>query len=596
MRFQTKLTIIYAIFAVAAAAVIGIGYYEYSVRHYEINEEKNMQVIADQLVVQVEDMLEPMELTMNYILSNEEILSGIRLLANAEKRDSPKRYVESAKTDIRKGITTDYISNNFYRVIVFNRTGDIISTFDAGDKLVKDVADFGEMPWLSEADATKGKPVIVAEHSDTWGVKSAPLVFSMIKAVQGSNMGYIEIQKKTSDFEYQLQVPKEEVAYAVFANGDELLFTSSEGNEELLLDIMGRDGDGVQIYETDKSHGQFLTAKGRSDAFDISVLAFEDTGVLKQENSYIRTMTLLIFFVFLTLSMIFVNVSARYLTKPLRKLQTVMENTRLENLGDKITIDSGNGEIEALTSAYQRVLEYLEKSMVKEKRMSILHIQAQFDLLQSQVNPHFLYNVLNVISARGMNSGDEIVCEMCTSLADMLRYSTNTKLRYTVIEDELAYLEKYFYLLKARFKHKIEFEIQVEEEVRKQFIPKLAIQQLVENSVSHGFENVTETMKIQIHGYCRENRWYVEISDNGQGFQEEKLAQLRKELAGSRKKLLDEHALVEMEIGGLGILNTYVRLLLLYNGEGDMELKNGDKGARVTISADINRGDERCLK
>lgn len=596
MRFQTKLTIIYAIFAVAAAAVIGIGYYEYSVRHYEINEEKNMQVIADQLVVQVEDMLEPMELTMNYILSNEEILSGIRLLANAEKRDSPKRYVESAKTDIRKGITTDYISNNFYRVIVFNRTGDIISTFDAGEKLVKDVADFGEMPWLSEADATKGKPVIVSEHSDTWGVKSAPLVFSMIKAVQGSNMGYIEIQKKTSDFQYQLQVPKEEVAYAVFANGDELLFTSSEGNEELLLDIMGRDGDGVQIYETDKSHGQFLTAKGRSDAFDISVLAFEDTGILKQENSYIRTMTLLIFFVFLTLSMIFVNVSARYLTKPLRKLQTVMENTRLENLGDKITIDSGNGEIEALTSAYQRVLEYLEKSMVKEKRMSILHIQAQFDLLQSQVNPHFLYNVLNVISARGMNSGDEIVCEMCTSLADMLRYSTNTKLRYTVIEDELAYLEKYFYLLKARFKHKIEFEIKVEEEVRKQFIPKLAIQQLVENSVSHGFENVTETMKIQIHGYCRENRWYVEISDNGQGFQEEKLAQLRKELAGSRKKLLDEHALVEMEIGGLGILNTYVRLLLLYNGEGDMELKNGDKGAWVTISADINRGDERCLK
>lgn len=555
-----------------------------------------MQVIADQLVVQVEDMLEPMKLTMNYILSNEEILSGIRLLANAEKRDSPRRYVESAKTDIRKGITTDYISNNFYRVIVFNRTGDIISTFDAGEKLVKDMADFGEMPWLSEADAAKGKPVIVAEHSDTWGVKSAPLVFSMIKAVQGSNMGYIEIQKKTSDFEYQLQVPKEEVAYAVFTNGNELLFTSSEGNEELLLDIMGRDGDGVQIYKADNSHGQVLTAKGRSDAFDISVLAFEYTGILKQENSYIRTMTLLIFFVFLTLSMIFVNVSARYLTKPLRKLQTVMENTRLENLGDKITIDSGNGEIEALTSAYQRVLEYLEKSMVKEKRMSILHIQAQFDLLQSQVNPHFLYNVLNVISARGMNSGDEIVCEMCTSLADMLRYSTNTKLRYTVIEDELAYLEKYFYLLKARFKHKIEFEINVEEEVRKQFIPKLAIQQLVENSVSHGFENVTETMKIQIHGYYRENRWYVEISDNGQGFQEEKLAQLHKELADSRKKLLDEHALVEMEIGGLGILNTYVRLLLLYNGEGDMELKNGDKGARVTISADINRGDERCLK
>lgn len=590
MRFQTKLTIIYAIFAVAAAAVIGIGYYEYSVRHYEINEEKNMQVIADQLVVQVEDMLEPMELTMNYILSNEEILSGIRLLANAEKRDSPRRYVEGAKTDIRKGITTDYISNNFYRVIVFNRTGDIISTFDAGEKLVKDVADFGKMPWLSEADAAKGKPVIVAEHSDTWGVKSAPLVFSMIKAVQGSNMGYIEIQKKTSDFQYQLQVPKEEVACAVFTNGNELLFTSSEGNKELLLDIMGRDGDGVQIYETDKSHGQVLTAKGRSDAFDISVLAFEDTGILKQENSYIRTMTLLIFFVFLTLSMIFVNLSACYLTKPLRKLQTVMENTRLENLGDKITIDSGNGEIEALTSAYQRVLEYLEKSMVKEKRMSILHIQAQFDLLQSQVNPHFLYNVLNVISARGMNSGDEIVCEMCTSLADMLRYSTNTKLRYTVIEDELAYLEKYFYLLKARFKHKIEFEINVEEEVRKQFIPKLAIQQLVENSVSHGFENVTETMKIQIHGYCRENRWYVEISDNGQGFQEEKLAQLQRELADSRKKLLDEHALIEMEIGGLGILNTYVRLLLLYNGEGDMELKNGDKGARVTISADINRG------
>ncbi len=185
------------------------------------------------------------------------------------------------------------------------------------------------------------------------------------------------------------------------------------------------------------------------------------------EKGYVSIIlfTILIVGCFFIISMAFVIIISRRLTKPIHELRTFMEHTQIENMDKTFRLEMPNDEIEALNKSYQNVLKRLQEAIVKEKRMAILQLQAQFDSLQAQVNPHFLYNVLNVISNRGIISGDETICEICGSLAAMLRYSTNTKERYATICEELNYLEQYFYLLKSRYQHKISFKIQVEEEI-----------------------------------------------------------------------------------------------------------------------------------
>ena len=274
---------------------------------------------------------------------------------------------------------------------------------------------------------------------------------------------------------------------------------------------------------------------------------------------------------------------ASKLSRPLTVLKDQMENTGLENLDAELAVPDTDDEVQAVGIAYQNLMHRLNESIVKEKRMSLLQLQAQFDTLQAQVNPHFLYNVLNVISSRGIMDGDEEICEICGCLAAMLRYSTNTKERYATVEKELEYLERYIFLLKSRYEHRLEVEVECEESVKHEQLPKIVLQQLVENSIQHGYNNSKNIMKIHVHGWRDETGWYFEVRDNGQGTTEEVREELNEKMRKIRKKIMSKGSSIEMEIGGMGLANTYARMFLLYNGRAVFRIRNLEEGLSVII-------------
>jgi two-component system, sensor histidine kinase YesM len=590
MRFKTKIILMYAVFMVVIALILGLGFYKYSEGQYEKTEEKNLEVSANQLVVQMNELLNTMELTMNYILSDPGVLSSIKMLAKTPYKDVAFRYIEEAKLNISTGINTDFIIKHFYRTIFFNKTGIVISTNSTKNEIIKTKTnvDCSSMPWLTKADQEKGKPILVNNHEDTWGIKGKVQIFSLLKAVQGSNMGYIEVQRRVKDLADELQLSKDGLEFMIFVNDNELLYTNTKNTDlKQYKALISKAGTFVKEVKTVNSEEQ-LVAKGHSDSYAFNLLVIENKKIIKDESAFITTITFGIATAFFVISMFFVMISSQFLTNPIRQLRKIMERTKLENIGEEVSLDTPDDEIEALSITYQNVLERLHKSIIKEKKMSLLQIQAQFDSLQAQVNPHFLYNVLNVIAARGMSTGDEKICEMCGSLAMMLRYSTNNKNRYATIEEELQYLDQYFYLLKSRFEHKIEFSVEVGNNIRKQVIPKIVLQQIVENCINHGFVNSTEQMQIRIQGWEEESHWYIKIHDNGQGFGEETLAEINHKLKITRERLLKEGSNMELEIGGMGLINTYARLLLLYNDELIFKMQNVSDGAEVIIGANLS--------
>jgi len=582
MRFQVKMIIGYAILMLALALIIGLGHHNYTVNQYEKAEVTNMQVVADQLVMQVEERISRMELATEYILSDPRILEGIHILGMDDDGIS-RAYINEAKSAIQSGIGTYYITNNFYRAIWFNRSGEVFSTYNYVAKKAKSVPEFEKMPYLEEADLRNGKPVLVSAHEDNWGgLPANPQVFSLAKAVQGNNRGYIEIQYLVSEFG-ELPLPKEGISYVILVNNQELLYSNWKKDITVLSPILKAEEQSI-VQKMEQENGeQILVAKTISKKYPIVILAMEDMKELRQYSAYTAPMTFAIALAFFVVSMIFVIILSHILTKPLHRLKMVMENTELENLNQAVALNTPDDEFQALSVSYQRLLRRLQESMVKEKRLSTLQLQAQFDSLQAQVNPHFLYNVLNIISARGMGSGDERICEMCGSLASMLRYSTNNKERYATLEQEMEYLEQYFYLLKARYDYKIEFKVSVEESIKKEIVPKVALQQIVENCINHGFEHSIGQMCVEITGWRDEDGWYIKIHDNGQGFKKEVLSRLEQEMDKTRQQIFEGRRNMEMEIGGMGLLNTYARLRLLYDEKLVFMMKNGNEGAEVIV-------------
>lgn len=547
-----------------------------------------MEITAEKLSRSMDEMLDGMDFVFSYILSDSEILDAIATLSVEQNSKFEEIYFSEAANTIRSKLTIDFILKNYYRVIVFNDNGSII----AGSNLYSDSIDYNtdisDFTWYSEIRDTKGKSVIVGAHIDSWNNNSKTEVISLIKEVQGNTNGYIEIQKVISDLERVLQLADLGLEIMIISDEQEVLYANLPEETHYFYINNSNIMPGINELVNDTLGKKEIVACANSSEWGFNILLIQKVEEIDKSLEFIMSSTLLITFVFFTISVICVIVIASYLTIPLNRLIKAMNETDVENIEEEIYSDGSNvDEIMKLYKAYIDLLKRLNNSIKNEKQLSYLQLRAQFDLLQAQVNPHFIYNTLNVISAKGVIHDIEI-CNICNSLGKMLRYSTNTKIRYASISEELEYLEEYFYLLKSRYRHRLLYSIEVDDKLKHQLVPKISIQQLVENSISHGYDNIGGTMKIEIYGWTDCDRWYLKIKDNGEGFKQKKLEEIYAQLDNVRRCLLGNLEGLEMQIGGMGLLNTYARLLLVYGEDITFEIYNSENGAEVIIGAEMN--------
>lgn len=157
---------------------------------------------------------------------------------------------------------------------------------------------------------------------------------------------------------------------------------------------------------------------------------------------------------------------------------------------------TGDPEIHELELTFNNLMLKQRESTLNEIAMREGTLQAQLSALQMQINPHFVYNTLNIISAKSMESGNYDVIEICDQFAQMLRYSTDTRSRTATMAEELENARYYLMLSKARYEDNLEFTIDVPENLTSLTVPKLTLQPLVENALSHGFNGANALRKL----------------------------------------------------------------------------------------------------
>ena len=589
MHFRTKITITYSVLILLLAFILGIAYNDHNIKLYEKNEYANLEMMTEKISQQFEENVKPMEFITEYILSDIEVLDALVTLASADPASQlSSTYIKKAKEKIRLKLNSYYITKNFYRVLVYNSMGNVVANDDYSDKLTDKTIKPEDLKWISQVNHQKGKPILIGVHKDDWSVKSKGNVYSIVKEIQGMSMGYIEVQRQAAELENIFSTAKDKVEVVAIKSGKEILYSSlklNKGNQDFYISVAESTPKGTYEYENPVTHETEVISSLYSDVTKVTVLLIENKKVITESLSEITPMTIFITACLLFVSLTYIVIVSGLLTKPMRQLRNQMERTEIETLEDKIVYDQSNDEIVALSNAYQLMLKRLNEAIIKERKRSLVQMQAQYDSLQAQVNPHFLYNVLNTISYRGVKNNDEVICDMCYNLAAMLRYSTNNKERQSTISDEIDYLERYFYLLKKRYEHMLEYTINIDEKMKGQVIPKIALQQIVENSITHGFINSEEIMVIQVTGWEENGWWYVTVTDNGQGLSDSVAKKLEKRMADTKDLLINGEHNVELEIGGMGLVNTYGRLLLLYGNDLIFTFSSDGDGTRVMIGA-----------
>lgn len=586
MKFRTKLILGFSIVIFFISAILGIVCYNYNSRRLSEKSAQSLKFYSRQTAANVDFTIDSMKHVTDYILSDSDMLNAMKTLPKYYGSSDSNKNIEhnDLLETLNSGISMYYINSNFYRVIIFNEFGDVASSTNMGSKLTNKARNVSNIEWLDLAEKQHGKPILVAPHMDGWGIRTSEEVFSLARKVQGGDFGYIEVQYATEKLEDIFEIPDSDIRVVAFLSSGEILYQSEGLNSDLVHYIKRHpkvtEMDSITVSSDTRIWG---SASKVSDTYGIRVVALEEkTEILTgMKEAFVIALGMAIGCFVISMGVV-IFIASR-LSRPLTLLKDQMENTGIENLDAELMVPNTDDEVQAVGVAYQNLMRRLNESIVKEKRMSLLQLQAQFDTLQAQVNPHFLYNVLNVISSRGIMDGDEEICEICGCLAAMLRYSTNTKERYATVEKELEYLDRYLFLLKSRYEYRLEVKVDCEESVKQEQLPKIVLQQLVENSIQHGYNNSKNIMKIQVHGWRDENGWYFEVRDNGQGTTEEIQKQLEEKMDAIRKRIMSRGSSIEMEIGGMGLANTYARMFLLYNGRAVFHIRNLEEGLSVII-------------
>lgn len=264
-------------------------------------------------------------------------------------------------------------------------------------------------------------------------------------------------------------------------------------------------------------------------------------------------------------------VSAR-ISKPLRRLNDSVKEWEAGNMNPDIYI-GGSMEVEhlgkTLRSTVAQIRQLMDDIVVEqeEKRKS------ELDALQSQTNPHFLYNTLDSIvwMITGERYDDAVF--MITQLASLFRISLSKGKTVIKIEDEVKHARNYMNIQKIRYKNSFEVDFQIEEDILDGCIVKLVLQPLLENAIYYGMEFMDGEGEIHVRGYRKDKDVYLEVEDNGLGMPEEEAAEL---LNGKERP--HKHG------SGVGLVNVHSRLKLRFGEAYGLVIHScPDEGMMVQI-------------
>lgn len=234
------------------------------------------------------------------------------------------------------------------------------------------------------------------------------------------------------------------------------------------------------------------------------------------------------------------------------------------------------GEFLTVRTKFEEMADKIS-SLINDVYLAQMHQrEMEFKALMNQINPHFLYNVLQLIQTKAVLAGNREIEDMITSLGSMLRYTMDRSHEQVTVREELDYIEHYLTFYKARFEQLFTYDITCEEELCKQRIPKFLLQPLVENCFKHGFQNLKQNGVIQITATRHKGDFLFGIRDNGQGISPERLDYLRRVLESN------------LPAESIGVANTHARIRLVYGAPYGIAVESDPGNTCITVRLKMN--------
>jgi len=378
--------------------------------------------------------------------------------------------------------------------------------------------------------------------------------------------------------------------YIYDTNGNMIYCSDNDGNSGIFYKTVERPDLSEDIPQhISYGNSTHLFAQRSSYSGFTTVIAIDNRDLYGPIIKYVKG-NVLIFLGFVVLVLLLSYVVSKVITIPVMKMYSRISNMYTEGgsvlSGTLERIDTNIIELDTLYSAVVDMHDRAQASMNREISLNNQRLQSQILALQSQMNPHFLYNSLATIQAMADEGMNEEVIRMCQTISRILRYISSNKEPLVKIEDDVAHARDYLDCMKMRYGDDLIYELCIPDELQDLKIPKLCLQLIVENSIKYATKSVKPPWIIKIAGKLTGIYWEISVTDNGPGFSAEDVEELNNKI----EYVNETEMLPSLEINGMGLMNIYIRFKSLYNGKHIFRVSNDAAGgAMVTIGGEYDK-------
>jgi len=344
-------------------------------------------------------------------------------------------------------------------------------------------------------------------------------------------------------------------------------------------------GDGFEYFDKVTGEHYWLTQRTLHSRSSVEGMRIIVMSPLEELSGNVREMERIAAFlciIAIGLSALFIYSGTSRLMKRLVLLARHMQKVDDGRLGERMEDTGGRDEISVLGTKFNRMMERIETlisdvyvSRLQRRELELRRKEAEMYALQAQVNPHFLFNILNAIRGNLLEKGDRENARIVMLLSESFRNVLRQAGHLIPLKEEIRIIETYLEIQKFRYGERMRYEIRVPEELEEAPIPRLALQTVAENAVIHAVDRskrqvciVIEAMKQGDFGYT------LSVRDDGPGISPERLEEIRERLTDERSDAEGIH---------LGLRNTHHRLTSLY-GEGyGVAIASPDEGGTTVM-------------
>ncbi|MCK9478609.1 MAG: sensor histidine kinase [Firmicutes bacterium] len=306
------------------------------------------------------------------------------------------------------------------------------------------------------------------------------------------------------------------------------------------------------------------------------VVLSSSANALFKESRKTQTKLLIYLLIGGVFAFVFAAMISGSISKSVKTVLTSMEKVKKGDFKQYISLNT-KGELAALENGFNSMLRKIKELFDANAQIQVEKKVAELKLLHSQINPHFLYNTLDMLRMKTLKNNDTETHDLILQLADLLRAGVKGTNDFLPLDKEIDYMSKFLSISNARTEHAIEFIVDINPTLMNTFVPKFILQPLAENIVMHGFFGKNNLKRVVVTADAKNGFLSISVKDNGVGMSKDRLREVQSALVenGSNYDV------------GIGLKNINMRLKLYYGEESGLEI-NSILGKGTTAIIKIN--------